>query len=140
MVHPSITKDEDVPFLQCAKLIVIDKTLHDDGTFQQKRIDHKRGQVCIVCYSKNQCCCFVMWRTMSNNLMATHILDLCNMLEHIQVHNKFELSVCDRSHVFTCFDYADVKLQAEREKSLSCTFSTKKRPRNSRTNTRSVRL
>jgi hypothetical protein len=43
MVHPSITKYEDVLFLQRAKLIVIDKTLRIDGTFQQKRIDHKRG-------------------------------------------------------------------------------------------------
>jgi hypothetical protein len=60
MVHPSITKDEDVLFLQHAKLIVIHKTLRNDGTFQQNRIDHKRGQVCIVRYCKNQCCCFVM--------------------------------------------------------------------------------
>jgi hypothetical protein len=46
MVHPSITKYEDVLFLQRAKLIVIDNTLCDNGTFQQKRIDHKRGEVC----------------------------------------------------------------------------------------------
>jgi hypothetical protein len=139
MVHPSITKDEDVLFLHCAKLIVIDKILRNNGTFQQKWIDHKRGQACLICHCKNQCCCFVMWHAMSNDLMATHILDPCNMLEHIQVHNKFELSVCNKSHVLTCFDYADANCKP-REKSLSCTFSTKKWPRNLRTNTRSIRL
>jgi hypothetical protein len=139
MVHPSITKNEDMLFLQHAKLIVIHKILRDDGTFQQKRIDYERGQVCIVCYRKNQCGHFVMWHTMSNNLMVTHILDPCNMLERIQEHNEFELSVRDRSHVLTCFDYGDDNGKP-REKSLSCTFSTKKRPRNSRKNTRSVRL
>jgi hypothetical protein len=60
---------------------------------------------------------------MSNNLMSTHILDLRNMLECIQVHNKFELSIRNKSHVLTASTM--LMTMASREKKFELYFLDK---------------